>query len=293
MRGSSRLQPDRAGPSSQDSFVQIAGRAESGEQFGDLFRSPGFHRDVDGRFSQIDSVVGTVIGRFHDVGAMVCKNSSQPMQGAGVVGKVDSQAHQAAVFYQTALDDAGEQGHVDVATADQYGNLLSGHLNLVVDRGGDGVGNFFFVHGDDLVYIFLHQGQSAVAGPAHRDAVRDGCGRGNGYRFTLSHRRLHRRKPAGLHANDLNFRICLLNRTGNAADQATTTYGDDNSFNFRMLLQHFQAEGSLPRDDRVIVERMDESQMLLVPAANGFFAGLVVIGAMENDFGAVGFGRGN
>ncbi len=99
------------------------------------------------------------------------------MQRAGVVRKVDSQSNQAAIFDQAALDDPGEQGHVNIAPADQYGNLLSGHLYLVIDYGGDGrgarafrhglfalqqeqngVGNFFFVHGDDLVHILLNQG---------------------------------------------------------------------------------------------------------------------------------------
>ncbi len=93
-----------------------------------------------------------------------------------------------------------------------------------------------------------------------------------------------------MHSDDLHFRICLLDGAGNAADQAAAADGHDHRFNLGMLLQHLETESSLAGDDRVIVERVDESEMLLLAAANGFFAGLVVIGAVENDFRAVGLG---
>ena len=111
-------------PTSENSFLRIAGSAQSGEQFGDLFRAPGFHRDIDGGLSQIYAVVGAVIGGFHDIRPMIRENSGKPVKRAGIVGKVDAQADQAAILHQAALDDARQQVHVDVAAADQDGNFF-------------------------------------------------------------------------------------------------------------------------------------------------------------------------
>ena len=88
----------------------------------------------------------------------------------------------------------------------------------------------------------------------------------------------------------LNFGICFLDGAGNAADQAAAADGNDYRFNFGMLLKHFKTESSLPCDHRVIIKGMDEGQMLLMAAADGLFTGLVVIRAVQDDVGAVGFG---
>ena len=127
---------------------------------------------------------------------------------------------------------------------------------------------------------FWTKGKSAVAGPADGDAVGDGRGRRQGHRFAFRHRGLHRRQPAGLHSDDPDFRICFLDGAGDATDQAAAADGDHHRLNFGMLLQHFKSEGALAGDDRVIIERMDESEMLLLAAPDGFFAGFVVVGAV-------------
>ena len=85
-----------------------------------------FHGDVDRGVAQIHSVIGAVVGGLDDVGAMLGQNSGEAMQGAGIIGQMDAQAHQASVFDQAALDDAGEQCHVDVAAADQHRNFFAG-----------------------------------------------------------------------------------------------------------------------------------------------------------------------
>ena len=90
-----------------------------------------------------------------------------------------------------------------------------------------------------------------------------------------------------MHSDDADFRICFLDGAGDAADQAAAADGDYDHLNFGMLLQHFESERALAGDDRVIVERMDESEMLLLAAPDGFFAGFVVICADQNDFSAV------
>ena len=114
-----------------------------------------------------------------------------------------------------------------------------------------------------------------------------GGGRRQGHRFACGHRGLHRWQPRRLHSDDLNFRIGFLDGAGDAADQSASADGDHHRLDFRMLLQHFKSEGALAGDDRVVIEGMDESEMLLLAAPDGFFTGLVVVGAVKNDFRAV------
>ena len=80
-----------------------------------------------------------------------------------------------------------------------------------------------------------------------------------------------------MHSDDPDFRICFLDGAGDAADQATAADGNHDHFNFGMLLQYFQSKRALAGDDRVIIERMDEGEMLLLAAPDGFFASFVVI----------------
>jgi hypothetical protein len=54
-----------------------------------------------------------------------------------------------------------------------------------------------------------------------------------------------------------------------------------------MLLQHFKSQSALAGDDRIVIEGMDESEVLLLTAPDGFFTGIIVVGAVKNDFGAV------
>ena len=90
-----------------------------------------------------------------------------------------------------------------------------------------------------------------------------------------------------MHSDDADFGICFLDGAGNATDQATAADRDYDHLNFGMLLQYFQSKRALACDDRVIVERMDESEMLLLAAPYGFFASFVVICADQNDFSPV------
>ena len=140
---------------------------------------------------------------------------------------------------------------------------------------------------------FWTRRQSAVAGAANRNAVGNGGGRGQGHGFACGDRCLHRGQPRRLHSNDLDFRIRFLDGAGDAADQSASANGDHHRLDFRMLLQHFKSEGALAGDDRIVIEGVDESEVLLFTAPDGFFTGLVVVGAVKNDFGAVGLGGGN
>src|SRR5580704_16595853 len=124
------LQVDRSGLSkqlgraglssdSQDSFVGVAGGHQGGQKLRDMLRPSSLHCDIDGGVAQVDAVIGAVVGSLDDVGAVVGQNSGQAVQGAGIIGEVNPQADQASVFHQSALDNAREQGDVDVAATDK------------------------------------------------------------------------------------------------------------------------------------------------------------------------------
>ena len=82
----------------------------------------------------------------------------------------------------------------------------------------------------------------------------------------------------------------LLDRTGDAANQAAAANGNHDRLDFGMLLQNLQSERSLPGDDCVVIERVDEGKVLLLATPDGFFTGIVVIRTVENHFRAEGFG---
>ena len=91
-----------------------------------------FHGDVDGGVAEIDSVVGAVICRFDDIGAMIGEDSGEAMQRTGIVGQMNAQTDETSVFHQAALDDAREQGDVDVSTADEDRDLLALQRQLAI-----------------------------------------------------------------------------------------------------------------------------------------------------------------
>ncbi len=97
----------------------------------------------------------------------------------------------------------------------------------------------------------------------------------------------HRGQLLRLDADDADLGVGLLEGAGDAADEAAAADGDDDGFDVGDLLEQFEADGALAADDLGVVEGMDEGAALFDAAAHGFFAGLVVAGAVEDDFGAI------
>ena len=84
----------------------IPSLVQGGFQFGDVLRAPHLHRDVDHCISKNDTVVRTVVESLDNVGLMVGDHSRESHQRARMVRQVHSDAQQAPVFYQTALDNS-------------------------------------------------------------------------------------------------------------------------------------------------------------------------------------------
>jgi hypothetical protein len=140
-----------------------------------VIRTACFHGDVDGGVTKIHTVVGAVVSGLYDIGAMVRQDSSQLVQSAGIVRKVDSQSYEASIFHQAALDDPREQGDIDIASADEHSDALALQGKLSVQDRRDGgcasafceglftlkqqknrVGDLLFLNGDDVVDVFLN-----------------------------------------------------------------------------------------------------------------------------------------
>src|SRR5215469_506497 len=128
----------------QDPLVNVSAGAQGGEQFRNVIRTTGFHGDVDRRVTEAHPVVGAVVGSLDDVGAVLGEDSGEAMKRAGIIGQVNAQAHQAAIFDETALHDSREQADVDVSAADQRHDSLADQGRLAIDERSDGGGTRAF-----------------------------------------------------------------------------------------------------------------------------------------------------
>ena len=62
----------------------VVHRAE--ERLRALFRAARLHGNVDHRVAQVYAVVGAVVGGLDDVGAVLCEDSGELVQGPGIIG---------------------------------------------------------------------------------------------------------------------------------------------------------------------------------------------------------------
>ena len=133
---------------------------------------------------------------------------------------------------------------------------------------------------------FWNQRQCSFTRAAHRNAVGDGGRRAESHGLAFGDGDFHRRQARRLHAENLDLGIDLFHRDGDATDQASAADGADDGFDVGMLSQNFQADRSLPGDDRVVIEGVNKCQIVALAAARGFFAGFVVVRAVEHNFAA-------
>ena len=72
----------------------------------------------------------------------------------------------------------------------------------------------------------------------------------------------------------------MLYRIGHARDEPAPANGYHNSFHIAHLLQSLKADGALPGDHLVVVERVDEGCACFLLAAHGSFI-CIIIGALD------------
>ncbi len=90
-----------------------------------------------------------------------------------------------------------------------------------------------------------------------------------------------------MHADHLNARRRLFHRACQTCDQAAASNRNHYGVQVSHLLEHFDSESSLPRDDGFVVERVNERKSLFIAAPDGFLASFVVVRAEKDHFGAV------
>ena len=168
-----------------------------------------------------------------------------------------------------------------------------GQRFLALQQQENRVCDFFFFHGNNVVHIFLNQGKRAFSGAAYRDSVGDRFRGLQGDGFALGHCGFHGRNPGGLNSEDLHSRISFLDGAGDSADESTAADGRYDDLDVGMLLQNFESESSLPGDDRVVVEGMNQGQTFLLALLDGLFVGLVIVGPVQHDLRAIGASRRN
>src|SRR5204863_3210054 len=139
--------------------------------------------------------------------------------------------------------------------------------------------------GHDVVDEPLHDGERDVAHAPDAQTVDD--------RAALDcldaarvDARLHGRPVRRLHANHTDLGIMALRHHGDPGDQATAADWHYNRVDVRPVLDDFQTERSLSRDELLVVERMYVRESLSAHELFGFLIGFVPDGAVEHDFGA-------
>ena len=121
-------------------FRQVIRVFQRRSQIGDVIRPARLHGDVDHRVSEHCSVVRAIVRSLYDVCFLLGDDRGEAYQCSGMVGQMNAQADQAAVFYQSALDNSREQSNVDIAAGVDDTQLLSAVRNLFVQSGSGGCG---------------------------------------------------------------------------------------------------------------------------------------------------------
>jgi hypothetical protein len=74
---------------------------------------------------------------------------------------------------------------------------------------------------------------------------------------TLGDAPLHARRGGRLDADDSDLRVERLQRHRNPRDQPAATDGDDGDVDLGPVLRDLEADGALPQDQLLVVERME------------------------------------
>src|SRR5580704_13233979 len=95
LRSSSNHKQSMREPSSAKSgllhaFVAVACGIERGFELGNMLWPPRFHRDIDHRITQHDSVVRAVMERLDDVGLVIGNHGCESLQRARVVRQMNA-----------------------------------------------------------------------------------------------------------------------------------------------------------------------------------------------------------
>ena len=244
-----------------------------------------------------------------DVAAAAGDDLGHLFELAGLVLQRDGQVGLATAHDQTTGDDAVEDVDVDVAAGDDADHLFAldgqlveegcGHRHrtgtlgdelLVLHQGEDGGSGLVFRDGHDVVHILLAELVGQLTGGLDLNTVRKGGSGGESLVFVLVEGTVHAGGTLGLNAVDLDIGLQALDGKGHAGDEAAAAHRHDDGIDVGQLVQNFQTDGALPRDDLLIVVGVDEGHAGLLLQLHGLVVGVVVGAGYEADLCAEAFG---
>src|SRR5262249_43919551 len=124
--------------------------------------------------------------------------------------------------------------------------------------------------GDDDVHEALNDGEVDLAGAPHAQTIDDRVAL-DGLKGPGRNARLHGGTVGRLHADDFDAWIVTLGGHRDAGDQAATPDWDDHRVEVRPVLNDFETEGALARDELFVVERMHVGETLRANQLLGLF----------------------
>ena len=233
------------------------------------------------------------------VGAAGRDDVADQRQLAGFVLQGNHQVGLATAHDQASGNDPAEDIHIDVAARDQADGLFAGqgqlteesrrhrsgpgalgHQLLVFHQREDGRGNLVLADRDHIVHVLLHHPVGGFAGGFHRDAVRKGIHPIQRLVLMVVERPGHAGSPRRLHAVDLDLRPQALDGKSHAGDQPAAAHRHDDRIHVGQLVQNLQSDGSLPRNDQLVIVGVDEGHAGFLLQFHRPVVG-VVVGALD------------
>src|SRR5882762_7186557 len=156
---------------------------------------------------------------------------------------------------------------------------------IAIKRAGERTLPLFRKYVDELVDVLAEQRERPFSGPLDRDSVRDRGRVRDHDRPSSVESGAHLRQMGGFDTDDAHRRLQRLHRQGHPAEKASSSDRGDQHVDVRHLLQDLQRRRALARDDRVVVEGMDEDEALLLLQPARLGVRIVVVVAAEHDVG--------
>ena len=243
----------------------------------------------------VRALVGALVVDRNDVSAKTRNNTGNALKLTGLVDQLKIERAGASRHEQSSLDDAGENGHVDVAARNHTDDLLAldrhfvehcrrdrnraralGDHLLLLDKGEDGGGDLVVGDGDDVVNVLLTGVERNSARFLDRDTIGDGGDGGQTLYLAVVDGIEHAGSAGCLHAVDLDIGIELLDGEGNAGDESAAADRNDDRVRVGQLVENFQTDSALSRDNPVVIKGMNEGVALLVAQIERSLIGVVV-----------------
>ena len=285
------------------------GSGESAADFIDVCKVARLHRHAQIAAVDIRTFVGMLMVDSGDIAAAGSNDAGDTEQLSGLVHKLDRELAAATGHKETAGDDAGEDGDVDIAAGENAGDFFSAHGDFPEHDGGgsdgagtfgnelmlfheckDGGGNFIIADRDNLIDEVAADVVGKIAGLLDGDTVGNGADLIERFDLSVCERLLHAGGAGSLYAVDLDFGIEAFHGEGDAGDQPAAADRNNNGIESGKLIHEFQTDGPLSGNDSLIVEGVQEGIPLFVAELQRASIGVVIDARNEADLGTVTFG---